>query len=43
MKTAERKRKQQAARKRDKEGSHHPYQLRNRKGRGSQEKGELSD
>ena len=38
-----RKRKQQAARRRDKMESHHPYQLRNRKGRNSQEEEELSD
>ena len=35
--------KQHAARKRDKEESHHPYQFRDRRGRVSQEKGDLSD
>ena len=38
-----RKRKQQVARRRDKMESHHPYQLRNRKGRESQQEEELSD
>ena len=39
----DRKREQQAARRRDKMESQHPYQLRNRKSREPQEEEELSD
>ena len=39
----DRKRKQQAARRRNKMESQHPSQLRNRKGREPQEEEELSD
>ena len=38
-----RKKKQQAARRRDKTDSQHPYQLRNKKGREPQEEEELSN
>ena len=39
----DRKRKQQAARKRDKREAQHPYQLRNKKGSEPQEEEELSN
>jgi hypothetical protein len=39
----DRKKKQQAARRRDKEMSQHPYQLRSRGKKGEQQEEELSD